>query len=108
MQNPPDDERRGTTMAGAAVTPSSANERGKEKNETLWQRGVNFVSSNLSPLLVGAGISLAGVYLMGLSVNAPFRPSSAERLSRGDKGMAARRPSAAPFVHFVRCSSQFF
>jgi len=81
-------------VTGAAVTSSSANAPGKEKIEALWQRGVNFVSSNISPLIViGASSALAGMCAMSLwnKVNETIRPS-AERLANGDKGMSARQP----------------
>tara|TARA_B100000929_G_C15203802_1_gene316716 strand:- start:176 stop:490 length:315 start_codon:yes stop_codon:yes gene_type:complete len=94
MQNSSPRGRRGTDVTGAAVTSSSANAPGKEKIEALWQRGVNFVSSNISPLIViGASSALAGMCAMSLwnKVNETIRPS-AERLANGDKGMSARQP----------------
>ena len=71
---------------------SKAGARGKEKFEALWQRGVNFVSSNISPLImIGASGALAGMCAMSLwnKVNETLRPS-AERLASGDKGLSAR------------------
>ena len=95
MQNPPRDGPRATEMVGAAATSSSsADERGKQTVDALWQRGVNFVSSNISPLIViGASSALAGMCAMSLwnKVNETIRPS-AERLANGDKGMSARQP----------------
>ena len=94
MQNPPRDGPRATEMVGAAATSSSsADERGKQTVDALWQRGVNFVS-NISPIIaIGASGALAGMCAMSLwnKVNETLRPS-AERLASGDKGISARQP----------------
>ena len=77
MQNPPRDGPRATEMVGAAATSSSsADERGKQTVDALWQRGVNFVS-NISPIIaIGASGALASFAQAVLQRDPSRRPAA--------------------------------